>query len=127
MAVKVTGDAACNGAYGLYLHGDGGWNGMAYQDITTVPGENYYFYGFFKANAAGVNIQIVDQASGNKMTSTWQTKTSWTLVKLNFQAQGTTTRLNFCGGGTGVAEKVCVDDIFIVPVTAQGSSFDGYI
>ena len=126
-STTVTEDAAYSGEYGLYLQGNGGWGGMAYQDFTTVPGESYFFYGFLKVVSAGVNIQLVDQASGSKLNSTWHTKTSWTLVKLGFVAQGTTTRLNFCGGGTGTAEKVYADDLFIVPVSAQGSSFDGYL
>ena len=124
---EVSEDAACNGAYGLHLSGNGGWGGMAYQDVTTVPGENYYFYGFFKANAAGANIQILDQASGNKLISTYFSKTGWSVVQLKFIAQGTTTRINICGSGTGVAESVYADDMFIVSVTPQGSSFDGYI
>ncbi len=120
-------DAACTGEYGLYLQGNGGWGGMAYQDITTVVGERYYFYGFFKTNAAGVNIQILDQDSNNKLASTWFNKTSWSLVTLNFTAQSTTTRINFCGGGTGTAEKVYADDMFVVSPSLQGSSFDGYL
>ena len=123
----VSEDAACNGEYGLYLSGNGGWGGLAYQDITTVPGENYYFYGYFKASAAGANIQILDQASGNKLISTYFSKTGWSVVQLKFIAQGTTTRINICGSGTGVAEKVYADDMFVVSVTPQGSSFDGYI
>ena len=124
---EVSEDAACNGEYGLYLSGNGGWGGLAYQDITTVPGENYYFYGYFKANSAGANIQILDQASGNKLISTYFSKTGWSVVQLKFIAQGTTTRINICGSGTGVAEKVYADDMFVVSVTPQGSSFDGYI
>ena len=126
-STEVSEDAACNGEYGLYLSGNGGWGGLAYQDITTVPGENYYFYGFFKANSAGVNIQVLDQASGNKLISTYFSKTGWSVVKLKFIAQGTTTRINICGIGTGTAEKVYADDLFIVSVTPQGSSFDGYV
>ena len=124
---EVSEDAASSGAYGLYLQGNGGWGGMAYQDFTTVPGTYYNFYGFFKAASAGVNIQILDQASGNKLISTYFSKTGWTLTKLSFLAQGTTTRLNFCGSGTGTAEKVYADDMFVVAVDAQGSSFDGYL
>ena len=126
-STEVTEDAACNGEYGLYLHGNGGWGGLAYQDITTVPGENYYFYGFFKSNAAGVNIQILDQASGNKLISTYFSKTGWSVVQLKFVAQSTTTRINICGSGTGTAEKVYADDMFVVLSTPKGSSFDGYI
>ena len=126
-STEVSEDAACNGEYGLYLSGNGGWGGMAYQDITTVPGENYYFYGYFKANSAGVNIQILDQVSGDKLISTYFSKTGWSVVQLKFIAQSTTTRINICGSGTGTAEKVYADDMFIVSVTPQGSSFDGYI
>ena len=123
----VTEDAACNGEYGLHLSGNGGWGGFAYQDIATVPGENYYFYGFFKANAAGANIQILDQASGNKLISTYFSKTGWSVVQLKFVAQGTTTRINMCGSGTGVAESVYADDMFVVLSAPKGSSYDGYI
>ena len=126
-STEVSEDAACNGEYGLYLSGNGGWGGMAYQDITTVPGENYYFYGYFKANSAGVNIQILDQVSGDKLISTYFSKTGWSVVQLKFIAKSTTTRINICGSGTGTAEKVYADDMFIVSVTPQGSSFDGYI
>ncbi len=124
---EVSDAAACNGEYGLHLSGNGGWGGFAYQDITTVPGENYYFYGFFKANAAGANIQILDQASGNKLISTYFSKTGWSVVQLKFVAQGTTTRINMCGSGTGVAESVYADDMFVVLSAPKGSSFDGYI
>ena len=123
----VSEDAACNGEYGLLLSGNGGWGAFAYQDITTVPGENYYFYGFFKAVSAGANIQILDQASGTKLISTYFSKTGWSVVQLKFIAQGTTTRINMCGSGTGVAEKVYADDMFIVQSDPKGSSFDGYI
>ena len=123
----VSEDAACNGEYGLHLSGNGSYGGMAYQDITTVPGENYYFYGFFKANAAGANIQILDQASGNKLISTYFSKTGWSVVQLKFVAQSTTTRINICGSGTGTAESVYADDMFVVQSDPKGSSFDGYI
>ena len=126
-STAISEDAAASGEYGLYLQGNGGWGGMAYQDITTVPGEYYYFYGFFNVVAAGTNIQILDQSTDTKLTSTWHSKSGWSLVKLSFKALGTTTRINFCGGGTGVAEKVYADDMFVTVVTANGSSFDGYI
>ncbi len=126
-STAATEEAACNGEYGLYLYGNGGWGGLAYQDIATEAGQTYYFYGYFKSNSAGVNIQILDQTSGTKLTSTYYSKTDWRVVQLSFVAQGTTTRINFCGSGTGTAEKVYADDMFIVAVTPQGSSFDGYI
>ncbi len=117
--------AANSGDYGLYLQGNGGWGAMGYQDFATVVGEHYYFYGYFKTAQSGVNIQILDQATSTKLNATWYSKTGWNLVKLNFTATGTTTRINFCGGGNGTAEKVYADDIFVVAIKEQTT--DGYL
>ena len=121
----ITEGAACNGQYGLNLLGNGGWGGMADQIITTEPGQNYTLFAYLKTNAAGSNIQIKDRATDAKLASTWYNKTDWRLVQLSFIATSNETRVTFSGGGTGVAENVYVDDIFIVPTKAMNT--DGYL
>ena len=122
---EINQSAACNGQYGLHLKGNGGWGGMANQVITTVPGESYTFFAYVKTNAAGTNIQIKDKSTDAKLASTWYSKTDWRLVTLNFIATSTSTDIAFSGGGTGVAENVYVDDIFMVPTRPMNT--DGYI
>ena len=117
--------AACNGQYGLHLKGNGGWGGMADQTITTVPGECYTLFVYVKTNSAGTNVQIKDKATDAKLASTWYNKTDWRLVQLNFIASGDKTNIIFSGGGTGTAEDVYVDDIFMVPTRPMTN--DGYI
>ncbi len=117
--------SACNGQYGLHLKGNGGWGSMADQVVTTVPGESYTFFAYVKTNAAGTNVQIQDKNTDAKLASTWYNKTDWRLVTLNFIATSTATRIVFSGGGTGVAENVYVDDIFMVPTRPMNN--DGYI
>ena len=122
---EINQSAACNGQYGLHLKGNGGWGGMANQVITTVPGESYTLFTYVKTNAAGTNIQIKDKGTDTKLASTWYNKTDWRLVTLNFIATSTSTDIAFSGGGTGVAENVYVDDIFMVPTRPMNT--DGYI
>ncbi len=122
---EITKGSSCNGQYGLHLKGNGGWGTMAEQIITTVPGQNYTFFAYVKTNAAGTNVQIKDKDTDTKLASTWYNKTDWRLVQLNFIATSTSTRIVFSGGGTGVAENVYVDDVFIV--TTKPMSTDGYI
>ena len=121
----ITEAAACNGQYGLNLLGNGGWGAMAEQIVTTEPGQNYTLFAYLKTNAAGSNVQIKDKDTDAKLASTWYSKTDWRLVQLNFIAASDSTRIVFSGGGTGVAEDVYVDDIFMVPTKAL--STDGYI
>ena len=122
---EINQSAACNGQYGLHLQGNGGWGGMANQVITTVPGESYTLFTYVKTNAAGTNIQIKDKGTDAKLASTWYNKTDWRLVALNFIATSTSTDIAFSGGGTGVAENVYVDDIFMVPTRPMNT--DGYL
>ena len=122
---EINQSSACNGGYGLHLKGNGGWGGMADQTVTTVAGQSYTLYAYVKTNSAGTNVQIKDKATDTKLASTWYNKTDWRLVQLNFIAGGDKTNIVFSGGGTGVAEDVYVDDIFMVPTKAM--STDGYI
>ncbi len=121
----VSADAAHSGQYGLTLTGPGDWNGMAYQEFTTEVGKTYTVTMWLKAVANGTNAQVVDVASDKAVASTWFTTTSWTQKTFEFTATGTKTRINFCGGGNGIATTVYVDDIKVVRL--QDPSFDGYI
>ena len=122
---EISESAACNGQYGLHLQGNGGWGGMATQEFTTEPGQHYTFFAYLKTNSAGSNVHIRDTATDTKLASTWYSKTDWRLVQLSFIATDDNCSVVFCGGGTGTAEDVYVDDIFIVPTRPM--STDGYI
>ena len=122
---SVSADAAYQAAYGMHVIGNGGWNGMAYQDVTTTAGKMYNYSGYFKANAAGVNIQIVDVNTGKVLDSLWFNKTEWTKISMDFTATGSTTRINVCGSGTGTPESVYMDNQAIAEL--KEPSFDGYL
>ena len=121
----VSADAAYQNAYGMHLIGDGGWGGMAYQDIATVAGKTYSYVGYFKALSVGVNIQIVDVATDKVLETRWFNKTEWTKVVMDFTATGATTRINICGAGDGVPESVYADDQAVIEL--KEPSFDGYL
>ncbi len=121
----VSADAAYNGYYGAHLKGDGGWNAMIYQDFATEVGKKYNFSAYFKAVSNGCNIQIKDAANGTTITSKWYNATDWAQVSMEFVATGTTTRINICGGGNGIAESIYMDGATVIEV--KDPSFDGYI
>ncbi|MBQ3203123.1 MAG: DUF4886 domain-containing protein [Clostridia bacterium] len=120
----VSKDAAQNGKYGLEMIGDGGWGGLAYQDFATEVGHTYAVTFSYKAVANGVNVQIQNPV-GTTLVGKWVTNTSWTTLTLEFEAVDTTTRINICGGGNGIATTVYLDDVSVIEV--KDPSFDGYI
>ena len=104
------------GNYGLYLGGDGGWDGLAYQTISGLKvGKEYTVSMKMKALSGGVNVQILNSStSGDKLSYTYidtGKAASWTDVTLTFTAVSTTIVLNFCGDGTGTAAKIYVDNV----------------
>ena len=121
----VAAEAAHSGAFGLKMLGDGGWGGMLYQDFATEVGKTYTVSMWLKTLAGGTNVQIQDVVNSTNITGTWFTTTSWTQKTFEFTATSTKTRINFCGGGNGVAATVYVDDVQVVRL--QDPSFDGYI
>ena len=125
-STAVSADAAHTGSYGANLKGNGGWGGMLNQDVPVEAGKTYEISMWLKANSQGVNVQIKDGGtSGSNLDSAWFNKTAWT--QLTFTVIPTTSVIcfNFCGGGTGTAEDVYVDDI-VVKELKQASN-DGYI
>ena len=121
----VAAEAAHTGEFGMKAQGDGGWGGMLYQDFATEVGKTYNISMWLKAVTGGTNIQIVDVSSNTTIVGTWFTSTSWTQKSFEFTATSTKTRINFCGGGNGVAATVYVDDVQVVRL--QDPSFDGYV
>ena len=124
---NVSADAAYNGYYGAHLKGDGGWGAMIYQDFATEAGKKYSFSAYFKALSNGCNIQIKD-VNGSTVTdleSRWFNGAAWTKIAIDFVATGTTTRINVCGGGNGVAESVYMDGASVIEL--KEPSFDGFI
>ena len=120
----VSKESKKNGKYGLNLIGDGSYGGMADQTFTTEVGKIYLLSMWVKANSNGANISIVDE-SDTKLAYQWFKATEWTYLEFEFTATSASTKLNFAGGGNGVAEDLYVDDIRVVEL--KDPSFDGYI
>ena len=107
---------AHSGSYAANLKGDGGWGGMLNQSFVITPGKTYVVKMWVKVNANGVNIQIIDDGSTNNnqvAAGGWFTATDWTEKVYEFTAIGNNGKINFCGGGNGIAEDVLVDDITV--------------
>ena len=123
----VSTEAAYSGYYGAHLKGDGGWGAMIYQDFATEAGKKYNFTAYFKTLSTGANIQIKDVNGGTvtDIASRWYNGTEWAQVSIEFIATGTTSRVNVCGGGNGVAESVYMDEATVIEV--KDPSYDGYI
>ncbi len=121
----VDADAAKDGDYGLHVkYSTGGWGGTAYQDFTVEVGKTYVVMMDAKAITKGQNIQI-QNPTGTVVKSQWFTSTAWTTLTYEFTATATNTRINICGGGTGVSEEIYVDNVFVFEKKA--ASNDGYI
>ena len=101
------------GGYGAHLQGSGSWDAMLEQcSIPVVSGDTYGFSFWYKAISNGANWTIIGEQSGTAYASGWIASTGWTLVQTTFTCgQDTSLRLNFCGGGNGIAEELYVDDI----------------
>ena len=124
LETTVAKEAALNGKYGLVATGNGsGYPGLAYQDFATEVGHRYAVSFSYKAVSSGVNVQI--KQGGSTVASKWVSNTSWTTMTLEFDSVDTTARINICGSGQNVTDKVYIDDISVVEV--KDPSFDGYI
>lgn len=113
----VTANAAYSGGYGLHLKGDGTWGAMAEQvNIPVTNGKTYTLSYWYKANQSGANITLKGTATGTQYAYDWASNTAWTHVTHTFTVEGDTALLfNACGGGTGVAEDVYLDNIRLIP------------
>ena len=124
LQTTVAKEAALNGKYGLVATGNGsGYPGLAYQEFATEVGHRYAVSFSYKAVSSGVNVQI--QQNGTTLASKYLSGTSWANYTLEFDATGTTAKINICGSGNAVVDKVYFDDFKVVEV--KDPSYDGYI
>ncbi len=124
LQTTVAKEAANAGKYGLVATGNGsGYPGLAYQDFATEAGHRYAVSFSYKAVSSGVNVQI--KQDGATLASKYVSGTSWATHTLEFTATGTTAKINICGSGNNVTDKVYFDDFKVVEV--KDPSFDGYI
>ena len=126
-STRVTAAAARSGAYGMYLVGNGGWGGLGNQTITGLEvGKTYRISLWYKALSGGVNIKLC--AGTNDIGATYAyiygTKTEWTQFAVEFEAVDTTAFFTCIGSGTGVAEKMYVDDVTLTEVVLGGDDDD---
>ena len=121
--------AAHTGTYGVKISGPGDWGGLLFQNSVGVEaGKTYTISMWAKAldAAHGVNIQVKDGGtSGNNLASKYFTTTSWTLVEWTVTPTTNVICLNICGGGTGAAETIYLDDVMLIE--EKEPAFDGYI
>ena len=124
MDTTVSKEAANSGKYGLLINANGsGYPGLAYQDFATEVGHRYAVTFTYKAISSGVNVQI--KQAGSTVVGKWVSNTSWTTYTMEFDSVDTTARINICGSGQNVIDKVYIDDISVVEV--KDPSYDGYI
>ena len=130
---EIIADAAHNGGYGAHLVGNGGWGGMLDQTISVTAGAQYKLSFWINVNAVGANVQVKDGAgNGIEGAGGWfDANKKDKLVEWTFTATDDTVFVNFCGGGTGSAEDLYVDDFTLVALGGGSApaepSNDGYI
>ena len=125
-STTVSAAAAIGGHYGAHLKGDGSWGGMLNQTFPVKDGKIYELSFWYKVNANGVNFQFQGGQSGTMYVSDWLTQTGWTHFITTVVVSGDTQiKLNFCGGGNGIAEDIYIDEISLIEL--KEPSFDGYL
>ncbi len=112
----ISSQAAYKGAYGAHLKGDGSWGALLEQyNIPVENGASYTFSYWYKANASGANITLKGNTTAAQYAYAWASVGEWTQVTATFTVSGDTTLLlNICGGGTGVAEDLYLDDVSLL-------------
>lgn len=86
------------------------------QNVPVSDGETYTLSLWYKANAVGANVSMIGNTTGTQYTYLWAANGQWTHFSATFTVDGDTALLfNICGGGTGNAEDVYVDNIRLVP------------
>ena len=122
-STTVSEEAAKNGKYGVNLLGNGGWGGLMNQDIAVEKGETYVITLWVCVNGAGANLQIkgADKVEGECDNTYLDASelSGWTKRTFTVVANSDTITLNFCGGGTGKAEDLYIDDI---EMTVKGAA-----
>ena len=116
----VSPDAAYNGAYGIYLQGNGSWSTMANQPIAVEKGKTYTLSFYAKVTSIGIIATIGDGT--NPLMSQWlgtSAYADWALFEYEFTATTDSIVLAFCGTGSGAVESACVDNVTFAPVGAE--------
>ena len=122
---EVTAGAAYTGNFGLQLVGDGGWGGMANQDIKNLTvGQKYKVTLWVKVVKYGTNIGFsnITKDKENSSPDTWlkeSTYSEWTQLTYVFTANASTVNMNFSGGGDKPegGALIYVDDVVVTPYT----------
>ena len=109
----VTAAAAYGDGHGAHLKGDGSWGALIEQcNIPVTDGQTYTFSFWYKVNQNGTNMTLFGSDTNTAYTSGWLTAGQWTRFAATFTVEGDTTmRLNFCGGGNGIAEDIYLDEV----------------
>lgn len=113
----LSADAALNGGYGAHLKGNGTWDAMLEQKaIPVTDGGTYTLSLWYKANSEGANISLKGTVTGTQYAYVWANAGEWTHFTATFTAEGDTALLfNVCGGNTGTAEDVYLDNVYLIP------------
>lgn len=128
-STAISADAAKDGNYGMFLSGNGGWGGMMNQTVSGLEvGKTYCIRLDYMAVNGGVNIKLCagTNDTGEVYAYTYGTNTAWTEFAVQFTATQNTAFLTFIGSGTGVAEKMYVDNISLAKLSAAGGEEDEY-
>lgn len=115
-STSVTASAACSGGYGAHLQGGGTWGALIEQRGMPVENGSTYTFSFrYKANAGGANVTLFGTQTNTQYAYAWASAGEWTTFTATFTVAGdTTVWLNVCGGGSGVAEDVYLDEVSLI-------------
>ena len=113
----ISEDTAHGGYYSAHLKGDGSWGALLeQQNIPVVDGKTYTLSFWYKVNAVGSNVSLRGTSTGTQYAYAWASAGGWTHFAATFTVAGDTTLLfNACGGGTGVAEDLYLDNVRLIP------------
>ena len=114
--------AAHDGSAGVIMKGTG-WGGTINQTFYADMGNTYKLSFWYKPISNGINLQILNEADGSKITSQYLSTSDgsdWILFEKTFNVgYATKVTLNFCGSGASSADEMYIDSISIVNVDGE--------
>ncbi len=109
----VSPDAAHSGKNGMRLRGSGNMGLLLGQDVVAEAGREYKLILWCKVKSVGVNVEVLDDDTRERLGGTWMDQTEWTCVEVPFTATSNRIDICFYGNGTSDLVEAYVDDIVV--------------